>query len=305
MWNSLIAGFVFQHPSVAALRRELLRNAQLRQMCGFDVFAPAGGVPSECAYTRFQRRLFNYEQQVMEIFHQVLDQVQVLLTDLGQRLALDGKELHSYAKRESSQPQQEGKQDSDGRRDQDADWGVKGSGKKKHSWFGFLLHLVVDATYELPVAFEVTPASAAEQPVALRLLDQLQQHHGTLLERGEILSADKGYDDSKLHKRLWDQHQIKPVIDIRKLWKDGETSKLVSGQQNVIYTYDGQVLCVCPATGKQTSMSYGGFERDRDTLKYRCPAQYLGINCQGIDQCPVGKALRIPLDFLRCPEVDI
>ena len=29
MWNSLLAGFVFQHDSIASLRRELLRNAQL------------------------------------------------------------------------------------------------------------------------------------------------------------------------------------------------------------------------------------------------------------------------------------
>ena len=57
----------------------------------------------------------------------------------------------------------------------------------------------------------------------------------------------------------------------------------------------GQVLCVCPATGKQTSMCYGGFECDRDTLQYRCPARHLGIDCNGIDRCPVAKALRIPL----------
>ena len=58
---------------------------------------------------------------------------------------------------------------------------------------------------------------------------------------------------------------------------------------------DGQVLCVCPATGKQTGMCFGGFECDRDTLQYRCPARHLGIDCNGIDQCPVAKALRIPL----------
>ena len=57
MWNSLIAAFVFQHPSIASLRRELLRNGQLRGMCGLDPFAGAATVPSEYAYTRFQRRL--------------------------------------------------------------------------------------------------------------------------------------------------------------------------------------------------------------------------------------------------------
>ena len=48
----------------------------------------------------------------------------------------------------------------------------------------------------------------------------------------------KGYDDHKLINRLWDQHQIKPIIAIRNCWQDGEAdddgvvTKLVSGQQN-------------------------------------------------------------------------
>ena len=36
IWNSILAGIVYQHPSVESLRRELMRNAQLRQLCGFD-----------------------------------------------------------------------------------------------------------------------------------------------------------------------------------------------------------------------------------------------------------------------------
>ena len=128
-----------------------------------------------------------------------------------------------------------------------------------------------------------------------RLVDQVEQRHDTLLERCEHLSADKGYDDGKLIKRLWDQHEIKPVIDIRNCWQDGETSKVVEGQLNVIYTFDGEVSCVCPRTGTEHSMSYGGFERDRNTLKYRCPARALGIECKGMEQCPVGTAVRIPL----------
>ena len=64
---------------------------------------------------------------------------------------------------------------------------------------------------------------------------------------------------------------------------------------NVIYTFDGQVSCVCPNTGTERSMSYGGFERDRTTLKYRCPARALGAECKGMQSCPVGTAVRIPL----------
>ena len=42
-------------------------------------------------------------------------------------------------------------------------------------------------------------------------------------------------------------------------------------------------------------MVYGGFERNRETLKYRCPARYSGITGKGIEQCPVGDAVRIRL----------
>ena len=65
---------------------------------------------------------------------------------------------------------------------------------------------------------------------------------------------------------------------------------------NVIYTFDGEVSCVCPRTGTERSMNYGGFERDRNTLKYRCPARALGIESKGMEQCPVGAAVRIPLN---------
>ena len=144
MWNSLTAGFVFQHPSIAAFRRELLRNGQLRGRCGVDPFAGAAAVPTEYAYTRFQRLLRKYQRQVEELFHSALEELQIELPDLGQVQALDGKELHSLAKGESSYPlpEDETQEDSDGRRDRDAAWGVKGSGKNKR-WFGYLLHLVV------------------------------------------------------------------------------------------------------------------------------------------------------------------
>ena len=40
----------------------------------------------------------------------------------------------------------------------------------------------------------------------------------------------------------------------------------------------------------------GGFERDRNMLKYRCPARYSGATCKGIQQCPVGDVVCIRLD---------
>jgi len=46
MWNSLVSGVVFQHPTVEALLRELRRNAQLRQVCGFELVKGLEAVPN-------------------------------------------------------------------------------------------------------------------------------------------------------------------------------------------------------------------------------------------------------------------
>ena len=37
VWNSVLAGVVYEHVSVESLRRELKRNAQLRELCGFKL----------------------------------------------------------------------------------------------------------------------------------------------------------------------------------------------------------------------------------------------------------------------------
>lgn len=116
------------------------------------------------------------------------------------------------------------------------------------------------------------------------------------IEEAETCLADKGYDDTKLIEELWEEYGVKPVIDIRNMWKDGEATKVVSGQTNVVYNYKGTVYCVCPETGKEREMANGGFEKDRNTLKKLCPAKVYGITCKGQKQCPVGKGIRIRLE---------
>ncbi len=221
-----------------------------------------------------------------------------LLPDFGEHLAIDGKQLHTHAR-----PSKE-KKAKDGRRDIDADFGTKVyRGKREDGtkwekivlWFGYRVHLVVDSKYELPVAFNVTKASLGEAPQAQALLNNLGNNHPDLLERCKYFTADRGYDGNKLICRLWDDYGIKPIIDIRNMWKDGEETRLLEGRENVVYDYRGHVYCDCPLTGTRREMAYDGFEWDRETLKYRCPAKHFGINCAGKKKCPVAKSLRIPL----------
>jgi hypothetical protein len=194
----------------------------------------------------------------------------------------------------------------DGRRDLDADMGVKSywvkngqNGnpfKKVKSWFGYKLHLIVDANYELPVAFEVTKASTNEIPEGKKLIKQLDDKHPGILGRCEYLAADKGLDDTELNVMLWEQHGIKPLIDIRNCWQDGEKTRQVEGTRNVVYDYQGTVSCYDMRLGYRKPMAYAGFEAERGTLKYRCPARHYGCKCHWKDQCPIKGAVRIKLD---------
>lgn len=107
-----------------------------------------------------------------------------------------------------------------------------------------------------------------------------------------IFIDNNSYDDGKLITRLWDDYTVKPVIDIRNMWKDGEPTRLVNGMGEVLYDYCGNVYCYLEPD-KKRQMAYGGFEQDRGTLKYRCPAEQYGIECENKDTCKVGKAVRI------------
>jgi hypothetical protein len=303
VWNSILAGVVFGHESIESLRRELRRNAQLRQVCGFDPLRGEGAVPPAWVYSRFLRCLFRHQVSIDAMFDELVESLRDELDGFGSVLAVDGKALRSHAR---GRKQDAGPTEPDGRRETDADWGAKSyvevgkDGtvfKRLKRWFGFKLHLVVDATYELPVAYTVTEASENDIEQAPALVQQLKQRHPALLKGCTALAGDKGYDDGKFIRSLWDDAElrIKPVIAIRDCWQDGEETKLVTGQRNVVYDYEGTVYCHCPQTGVRHKMAYGGFEADRETLKYRCPRTQHGVACRGWKRCRVKGAVRIPL----------
>ncbi|MCL6613434.1 MAG: transposase [Firmicutes bacterium] len=242
-----------------------------------------------------------HQVEVGAIFDKLVAVLTELLPDFGERLAFDGKALESHAN-----PRKKGEEKApDGRRDLDADIGVKtyrgqhADGtvwEKTASWFGYRLHLLVDAAYELPVAYEVTKASEAEIKHAHKILDETATRHPEIVSRCGYFSADRGMDDGKLIVKLWDEYGIKPVIDIRNSWRDGEGTRLVTGETNVVYDYKGTVYCHDPLSGARREMAYAGFEKDRGTLKYRCPAMHYGIVCPGREECPVRSGVRIKME---------
>lgn len=301
VWNSILAGVVFQHSSIESLRRELLRNAQLRQLCGFDIVLGADAVPSSSAYSRFLKTLFAHTTLIDGMFQQLVLLLKDILPDFCKELALDSKAIQSHASPRKKEDASSLLQD--GRRELDADFGAKtyrgknedGSiWEKVKTWFGFKLHLLVDANYELPVGYSVSRASAHDAPEGHKLIDAVAMDQPSVLVGCKNLMADKGYDDGKFIEKLWDDHAIKPIIDIRNLWKDDPT-RLLPGTTNVTYDYRGTIQCHCPKTGEVRKMAFSGFERDRASLKYTCPVVAYGASCLGCVNCPVKHSIRVPM----------
>ncbi len=248
MWNSVIAGVVFQHESAESLRRELLRNGELRQECGFNPVRGAGAAPSPDACRRFLKKLMKEPGRIEQMFDALVGQ----LPELGRQLAVDGKALPTHAR---------------GLSGPETNWSMKKKGRREG---GKLL---------------------GEGHERVRL----QAARSRLPGRAEDLSADKGCDSAKNIALLWDRHSIKPLIGIRSVWKDEDRTKLLDGARadNIVYDESWRTCCQCPQTGDQREMAFAGFEKDRNCLKCRCPAEACGLQCAGCpQQLQVGSKLQ-------------
>jgi hypothetical protein len=182
--------------------------------------------------------------------------------------------------------------------------------EKVKRWFGYKLHLIVDADYELPVAYRLTKASTSDCPELLPLVDHLDQRHPELLNATSFLSGDKGYDSKDNNRELWDTYHVKPIIAIRNTWQeDPHLPRQVHPERvdTLFHTEDGHVLCRCRndqpnEQDNHMPMIFEGFEANRACLKYRCPAAAKAVPCSQRDLCNGGRhtrhgrIVRVPLD---------
>ena len=348
MWNAVIAGIVFQHRSIKGLVREMQRNPALLHVCGFDALPMQGkpvtqvrtnketglneifsipgrardSIPRCWNFYRFLGNLIELEEQqglVQAMINTLREQLMLVLPDFGQHLGYDGKAIQSHStghvKRKTGITS-----------DPDADWGKhethgidSKTGKewrKVKSWFGYGVHLIADTHYEIPVAFHLTPASHSEAVELDGMLDELFEQTPVLAERCDDFSADRGLDSGKLKAKLWDEYQIRPLIDTREMWReekqmpDYDPSKAITRalnpdhHDNIIHTEKGEVFCVCPVSKEQRHLAFHGFESDRNTLKYRCPAAVYGLTCQGREACYQSAGIK-ESDYGRIVRIDI
>ena len=267
LWHCLIAFGCLGVSRVTEGLRYLELSAELRSLCGIH---SKNDIPTKHAVYRFEKRLVKHLDILQEMFVELVQCLAEKLPGFGERLATDSTKVHSLA---------------NGRKpsaDEDASWKkyehtfTGESGKLKKSvvkWFGYKLHLIVDAVYELPLAATFSTARDNDSPHFAKLWKQGKKNLPGLAERAKSNALDKGYDASEVHQTLW-HDRVVPLIAIREQTK----------QENKVLLPENQQLCP-----DNRPLRFDGFESARNCVRYglpkTCPRSGDGEYCEFIDDC--------------------
>ena len=247
--------------------RYLELSPPLRALCGIGGQV---GLPKKHACYRFENRLASQFALLEEMFAQLVRQLAEILPGFAERLATDSSKLHSLAN---------GKKPAV---DEDASWKkyehsyTDEQGQPKKSvikWFGYKLHLLIDAVYELPIAALLSTAKDNDGPHFEALWEKAKQNLPDLVERARSNALDTGYDEQKVHQLLW-ADRVVPLIPLRNQTLAENKVLLPEGQQ------------VCP---RGDALRFDGYETARAALRYgvpkTCPKRNGAGYCEFADDC--------------------
>ena len=99
------------------------------------------------------------------------------------------------------------------------------------------------------------------------MVPQLFEQTPELVERCQLFTADRGFECSQLKASLYDEYEIRPLINYKMMWRQEKqdqhydpnvpiTRLLNDGVRtdNIVYDERSQVYFVCPETQQQRAM---------------------------------------------------
>jgi hypothetical protein len=310
LWGVVLLTIALRHATFEACLGELRRNQALRRLIGIE---NEKKVPRKWNVSRFLDVLGQepHWTRAREAFDRMIGRLGLAVPDLGQDTAGDATALHARRKQDAQQAKAEEAaglpQPSGGKKEY---FDEKGQVTKVYEWFGYKLHLLVDVKHEVTLAYQITSPAVGDAETLPHTLSQAKANLPP--GRIETLAYDKAADDHQTHKLLA-KEKIKPLIEIRSLWKEEPERMLPGhdGNSNIVYDEAGTLYCYDRTSQPivRHKMAYDGYEASRGTLKYRCPARHEGWSCPHDAACNTGKAygltvrVKCAMDLRRFPPI--
>ena len=160
--KAVLVGYYKSIGTLAELARYGEDHREIALVCGFQDDEPT---PSRSTFSRFISRLAKHQDLLDECLNIMAGGFKDLLPGFGEVVAIDCTPVPSY-----SNP------DNEPISDTEAGWIVKEGSARKIWEFGYRLHLIVDANWELPIAKALTLAEDNEKKATLPLLEKTKEN---------------------------------------------------------------------------------------------------------------------------------
>lgn len=248
--RALLAAPLENIDTFTSLARRLEFDLRFRYQCGLRLDLPA---PSISTLSRVFAELTR-KGLAKQLFEDLVTQCQEAGIIDGTHVAIDSAAIHAYEKKEPKR-----KSELTG----NANWGAKfDTFGNKVKWFGYKLHLAVDAKSELPMALQVTPAHVNDGDEGPALMTSVAAQ-----SKVKFLILDAGYDQMKNY----------------------ETARNVKAQAIIPLNPRNEKEPPAGITQKGTPCCSMGFPmtywgQEKVHLKFRCP------HATGQVDCPLGMA---------------
>jgi hypothetical protein len=310
LWRILLLTIALRHAHINDTLAELHRNPSLCRL--LDITA-ADQIPHDWNLSRFLDVLGQppHRANLHAIFDHLVQRLGVAVPDLGRDSAGDSTTLNARPKTAAraiaAEIAQGLPQPSGGKKEYRDE---EGKVVKVVEWFGYKLHLLVDVAHEVSLAYHVSDTAAGDNEVVPTLVQQARANLPS--GRMKTLAYDKAADDEKVHEALH-AAGIKPLIQNRALWKEDPERPLPGDRYPLHLVHDeaGTVYCydTVSVTPMRHRMAYVGYEAQRDSVRYRCPALHEGWDCPSQSKCSAGRSygltVRVPcaVDLRRFPPI--
>lgn len=283
LWNAYVSAFYFGLRYTNDLIRLLEDEPALRDVCGF---VEADGLPGRRTFNRFILRMGDHFDLIQDCANRLTTELKDVLPRFGEEIAIDATAVRTY-----SNPNKTSKVTGEVT-DTEARWGVKHSAKAKDKegtefFFGYKVHMVADATHDLPIGFTVTPANTSDSPEMREVMDKVLGTFDWFKPKAAM--ADRGYDAMENFTYLY-KKKIDPIIHIRKPTAedklyDGiyneDAVPLCMGMEPMEYiaeTGDGKRIFRCASEGCHLKNSTKGGTRHCDTVIAENPMDNIRVH---------------------------